>query len=65
VGTTATLRAQSAFLSDLWTQVAAGKKAGKTLEEVQKDVDLSKHGDFAATPQQNLNAIRAAYRKAP
>jgi glyoxylase-like metal-dependent hydrolase (beta-lactamase superfamily II) len=65
IGTTATLRAQSAFLSDLWTQVAAGKKAGKTLEDLQKEIDLSKHGDFAYTPQQNQNAIRAAYRKAP
>ena len=65
VGTTATLRAQSAFLSDLWTQVAAGKKAGKTVDELVKDVDLSKHGDFAYTPQQNQNAIRAAFRKAP
>jgi glyoxylase-like metal-dependent hydrolase (beta-lactamase superfamily II) len=65
VGTTATLRAQSAFLSDLWTQVTAGKQAGKTVEELIKDVDLSKHGDFAYTPQQNQNAIRAAFRKAP
>jgi glyoxylase-like metal-dependent hydrolase (beta-lactamase superfamily II) len=65
VGTTATLRAQSAFLSDLWTQVAAGKKAGKTLDELLKEVDLSKNGDFAASPQQNQSAIRAAFRKAP
>jgi glyoxylase-like metal-dependent hydrolase (beta-lactamase superfamily II) len=65
VGTTATLRAQSAFLSDLWNQVSAGKRAGKTLEELLKEVDLSKNGDFAATPQQNQNAIRAAFRKAP
>jgi glyoxylase-like metal-dependent hydrolase (beta-lactamase superfamily II) len=65
VGTTATLRAQSAFLADLFGQVSAGKSAGRTLEEMLKNVDLSKHGNFAATPQQNQAAIRAAFRKAP
>lgn len=65
VGTTATLRAQSAFLSDLWNQVSAGKRAGKTLDDLLKEVDLSRNGDYAATPQQNQAAIRAAYRKAP
>jgi cyclase len=65
LGTVATLRAQSAFLDDLWTQVAAGKKAGKTVDQLLKDVNLSKHGDFAADQQQNQSAIRAVFRKAP
>jgi cyclase len=65
VGTVDTLRAQSAFLDDLWTQVAAGKKAGKTLEQLLKDVNLSRHGNFAADEQQNQSAIRAVFRKAP
>lgn len=64
-GTVATLRAQSAFLDDLWKQVSAGKKAGKTVEQLQKEVDLSKHGDFAADPEQNQTAIRQVFRKAP
>jgi hypothetical protein len=64
-GTVSTLRAQSAFLDDLWKQVSAGKKAGKTVEQVQKEVDLSKHGDFAADPEQNQAAIRQVFRKAP
>ena len=42
LGTVATLRAQSAFLDDLWTQVSGGKKAGKSLEQLLKEVDLSK-----------------------
>jgi glyoxylase-like metal-dependent hydrolase (beta-lactamase superfamily II) len=63
LGTVATLKAQSAFLDDLWKQVAAGKKAGRTLEQLQQEVDLSKHGDFAADAQQNQSAIRAVYRK--
>jgi cyclase len=65
LGTVATLRAQSAFLDDLWKQVAAGKKAGKSLDQLLKEVDLSKHGDFAADQQQNQSAIRAVFRKAP
>lgn len=63
VGGADTLRAQSAFLSDLWKQVADGKKAGKTLEELLKEVDLSKHGDFAADQNQNQSAIRQVFRK--
>jgi len=65
VGTVDTLRAQSAFLDDLWKQVAAGKKAGKSLEQLLKDVTLSRHGHFAADEQQNQSAIRAVFRKAP
>ena len=64
-GTIETLKAQSAFLDDLWKQVSAGKRAGRTVEQLQKEVDLSKHGDFAADAQQNQAAIRAAFRKAP
>jgi len=64
-GTVDTLKAQSAFLDDLWKQVSAGKKAGKTVEELLKDVDLSKHGNFAADAQQNQAAIRQVFRKAP
>jgi glyoxylase-like metal-dependent hydrolase (beta-lactamase superfamily II) len=63
-GTVATLKAQAAFLDDLWTQVSAGKKAGRTVDQLLKDVDLSKHGDFAADPQQNQSAIRSVFRKA-
>jgi cyclase len=65
VGTVATLRAQSGFIDDLWKQVSAGKKAGKTADQLVKEIDLSKHGDFAADAQQNQTAIRQVFRKAP
>ena len=65
LGTVATLRGQSAFLDDLWTQVAAGKKAGKSLEQLLKEIDLSRNGDFAADRQQTQAAIRAVFRKVP
>jgi cyclase len=63
LGTTETLKAQSAFLDDLWKQVSAGKKAGKTVDELVKEIDLSRHGDFAADQQQNQAAIRQVFRK--
>jgi cyclase len=63
LGTPETLKAQSAFLDDLWKQVSVGKKAGKTVDQLLKDVDLSKHGDWAADQQQNLSAIRQVFRK--
>ena len=65
LGTVATLRAQSGFIDDLWKQVSAGKKAGKTADQLVKEIDLSKHGDFAADAQQNQAAIRQVFRKAP
>jgi cyclase len=65
VGTVETLKAQGAFLDDLWTQVAAGKRAGKTVEQLQREVDLSRHGDFAADAPQTQAAIRQVFRKAP
>lgn len=65
VGNVETLKGQSAFLADLWAQVSAGKKAGKTVEQLREEVNLSKNGDWAADPNQNRSAINAAFRKAP
>ena len=64
LGTPDTLKGQSAFLDDLWKQVSAGKKAGKTVDDLLKSVDLSKHGDWAADAQQTQSAIRQVFRKA-
>jgi cyclase len=65
LGTADTLKAQSAFLADLWKQVGDGKKAGKTVEQLLQEVNLSKHGDFAADQNQNQSAIRQVFRKIP
>jgi len=64
-GTTETLRAQSAFIDDLWKQVSAGKGAGKTAEQLTREINLAAHGDFAADAQQNAAAVRNVYAKAP
>ena len=65
LGTVETLRAQGAFLDDLWRQVSSGKKAGKTVDQLVADVNLARHGDFAADRQQTQSAIRQVFRKAP
>jgi len=62
-GTPDTLRSQSSFIGDLWTQVSAGKRAGKSVEQLIREVNLSAHGDFAADSQQNAAAIRNVYAK--
>jgi cyclase len=64
-GTIETLRAQSAFIDDLWKQVSAGKRAGRTADQLIHEIDLSRHGDFAADAQQNAAAIRSVFAKAP
>ncbi len=63
IGTTDTLRAQAAYLDDIWQQVAAGRREGKTAEELSKSIDLARHGDFAASAQGNASAVRAMYGK--
>ena len=65
LGSIETLRAQSAFLEDLWKQVSAGKKAGRTVDQLLSEVNLARHGDFAADQQQNRSAIRQVFLKAP
>jgi glyoxylase-like metal-dependent hydrolase (beta-lactamase superfamily II) len=64
-GTVATLRAQGTFIEDLWQQVSAGKRAGKTVEQLVAGIDLAKHGDYSANVQQNAAAIRSMFAKAP
>jgi len=64
-GTAETLRAQSDFIDDLWKQVSAGKRAGKTADQLVRELNLSRHGDFAADAQQNASAIRSLFTKAP
>ena len=64
-GTVETLKAQSAFIDDLWKQVSAGKRAGKTAQQLIREVRLERHGNFSADAQQNEAAIRAVFVKAP
>ncbi len=64
-GTVKTLLAQGAFIDDVWKQVSAGKRMGKSAEQLIREVGLVRHGDFAVDAQQNAAAIRAIFAKAP
>lgn len=57
-----TLRAQRAYLADMQGQVRAGIKAGKSADQLVKEIDLAKHGSFGANPEQNAISIRAMYK---
>ena len=48
LGSTDTLRAQRAYLADMQAQVRAGIKAGKSADQLVKEIDLSRHGSFGA-----------------
>ena len=63
LSTTATLRAQRAYLADMQQKVRAGLKAGKTAEQLSSEIDLSKHGSFGANAQQNAGSIRGMCRR--
>jgi glyoxylase-like metal-dependent hydrolase (beta-lactamase superfamily II) len=60
-GTTETLRGQRAYLADMIGQVRAGIRASKTAEQLEAEVDLSRHSPFGAGP--SANSVRAVYRK--
>lgn len=61
LGTTATLRGQSAYLQDMLTQVRAGMQAGRSADQLAVEVDLSKHHPFGASP--SAGSVRAVYRR--
>jgi hypothetical protein len=63
LGTTDTLRAQAAYIEDMWKQVQAGRRAGKSADQLANEIDLSRHGSFAADKDRNAGSIRALYRK--
>ncbi len=56
------LRAQREYLADLVNQVRAGKRAGKSADELARVIDLSKHGSLAASKEGNATSIRAVYK---
>ncbi|HWB87219.1 MAG TPA: MBL fold metallo-hydrolase [Bryobacteraceae bacterium] len=57
------LRVEREYLSDMLTQVRAGKAAGKSADELARTIDLSKHGMIANDAAANATSIRAMYRR--
>jgi glyoxylase-like metal-dependent hydrolase (beta-lactamase superfamily II) len=63
LGGLSVLRGQREYLADMVAKVREGDRAGKSAEELVRDIDLSKHGQFAANPNNTANSIRAIHRK--
>jgi glyoxylase-like metal-dependent hydrolase (beta-lactamase superfamily II) len=63
IGTTAALKRQGAFLADMLEQVRAGIRAGRTADQLVKEIDLTKHKPWGPNTTSNERSIRAMYRK--
>jgi cyclase len=57
------VRGNRAYLADLVAQVGAGIKRGATSEQLEKEVDLSRHQPWGADAARNRAAVRTAYAK--
>lgn len=62
-GTTQTLRNQRAYLEDMLRQVRLGIKAGKSKEELVKEIDLSRHPVYGQNKISTDRSIRAMFDK--
>ena len=60
-GTKADVTRFREYLEDLQSQVQAGIKAGRSLEEIQKSVNLSKYSNFAGYPDQVPAIVQSAF----
>lgn len=62
LGTKANVTAFSGYLEDLRAQVLAAARAGKSLEDTKKSVDLSKYKDWGGYEQMGQLNIEGMYR---
>jgi cyclase len=56
------LRVQHEYLADMVNQVRAGMGAGKSADELARQIDLKKHGLIAGDADANASSIRAVYK---
>ncbi len=56
------LREQRDYPKDMLSQVGKGITAGKSVEDLARDIDLSRHGTFGSNAQANATSMDAAYR---
>lgn len=61
--TTAQLKEQRAYLADMLKQVRAGIKAGKTKEELVKEIDLSRHPVYGQNKISTARSVGAMFDK--
>ena len=63
IGTVETLKQQRSYLEDMLNQVREGIKAGKSKEELVKEIDLSKHPVYGANKVSTVRSIGFMYDK--
>ena len=63
LATTETLKRQRDYLADMLTQVNRGIKAGKSKEELIKEIDLTRHPVYGQNKVSTTRSIRAMYDK--
>ncbi|MCW3117647.1 MAG: hypothetical protein JWM28_1729 [Chitinophagaceae bacterium] len=63
LGTTENLRQQRAYLEDMLHQVRKGIKAGKSKDELVKEIDLSKHPVYGQNKISTTRSVRAMFDK--
>ena len=62
-GTVDTLRGQRAYLADMIAQVRAGIARRASVEQLEKEIDLSRHNPWGQDRDRNRASIRAFYGK--
>jgi glyoxylase-like metal-dependent hydrolase (beta-lactamase superfamily II) len=62
-GTTEILKQQRSYLADMLDQIRRGIKAGKSKEDLVKEIDLSKHPVYGENKVSIARSIRAMYDK--
>ena len=63
LATTQTLRNQRDYLADMLNQVRRGIQAGKSKEDLVKEIDLSRHPVYGQNKVSTTRSIRAMYDK--
>ena len=62
-GTVETLRRQRLYLKDMLDKVRQGIKAGKSKEDLVKEIDLSRHPVYGANKVSTIRSIGFMYDK--
>ena len=63
LGTVETLKQQRSYLEDMLNKVRQGIKAGKSKEQLVKEIDLGKHPVYGANKVSNMRSIGCMYDK--
>lgn len=59
------LHLQRDYLADMLEQVRAGRKAGRSADQLTREIDLRKHGRLGSNADGNATSIRAMFRRVP